>query len=99
VPPWEFEKDGEVITIEPSGPLVVSMGGGTDLAVDAAIAGVGIVFHFEDWISPLFRSGALLPILKDWWQAFDGPYLYYPGRRLVPGPLRAFVDFVKGAAR
>ena len=26
---------------------------------------------------------------------FSGPFLYYSGRRLVPAPLRAFVDFVK----
>ncbi len=26
---------------------------------------------------------------------FEGPYLYYPGWRLVPAPLRAFVDFIK----
>ncbi|MBN9273582.1 MAG: LysR family transcriptional regulator, partial [Mesorhizobium sp.] len=28
-----------------------------------------------------------------WWQLFSGPFLYYPGRRLMPAPLRAFVDF------
>jgi LysR substrate binding domain len=33
-----------------------------------------------------------------WWQCFAGPYLYYPGRRLVPAPLRAFVDFIKVSA-
>jgi polyhydroxyalkanoate synthase subunit PhaC len=26
---------------------------------------------------------------------FSGPFLYYPGRRLVPAPLRAFLDFIK----
>jgi len=25
-------------------------------------------------------------------------FLYYPGRRLLPSPLRAFVDFIKSAA-
>jgi DNA-binding transcriptional LysR family regulator len=40
-------------------------------------------------------SGALEPILEPWWQRFSGPFLYYPGRRHLPAPLRAFVDFLK----
>eukprot|EP01037_Dinobryon_pediforme_P035246 gene35246-41556_t len=98
MPAWEFERDGELVRIEPKGPLIVRIGGGTDLAVDAAIAGTGIAFLFEDWLRPHFLSGALEPVLEPWWQRFSGPFLYYPGRRLVPAPLRAFVDFVKAAA-
>jgi DNA-binding transcriptional LysR family regulator len=79
------------------GPLTVSIGGATDLLVDVAIAGTGIVPLFEDWLRPHFQSGVLEPVLEPWWQRFDGPYLYYPGRRLVPAPLRAFVDFIKAA--
>jgi DNA-binding transcriptional LysR family regulator len=93
--PWEFERDGEVVRVDPTGPLLVVLGGATDLAVDAAIAGTGIVYHFEDWLRPHFESGKLEPVLETWWQNFSGPFLYYPGRRLVPAPLRAFVDFVK----
>src|SRR5580704_9216341 len=52
MPPWEFERAGEVVQVEPTGPLLVSMGGGTDLAVDSAIAGVGIICLFEDWLLP-----------------------------------------------
>jgi len=51
------------------------------------------------WLRPDFESGALEPVLEPWWQRFAGPYLYYPGRRLVPAPLRAFVDFIKESAR
>ena len=83
--------------VDPVGPLLVQLGGGADLLVDAAIAGVGIIYHFEDWLRPHLASGALEPILEDWWLSFSGPFLYYPGRRLVPAPLRAFVDFVKAA--
>ncbi|MHC8944500.1 LysR family transcriptional regulator [Advenella incenata] len=95
MPPWEFERDGEKLRVDPTGPLIVQAGGGTDLAVDAAIAGSGIVFLFEDWLRPHLQSGALVPVLKSWWVSFSGPFLYYPGRRLVPAPLRAFIDFVK----
>ncbi len=95
ISPWEFERAGEVVRVEPQGPLVVSVGAGVDLAVDTAIAGVGIVALFEDWLRPHFDSGALEPVLEDWWQPFSGPFLYYSGRRLVPPPLRAFLDFIK----
>lgn len=98
MPPWEFERGDEVVRLDPTGPLIVRAGGGTDLAVDTAIAGTGIVFLFEDWLRPHFDSGALEAVLESWWPSFSGPFLYYPGRRLVPAPLRAFVDFVKATA-
>ncbi|RUV54314.1 hypothetical protein EOA85_25310, partial [Mesorhizobium sp. M5C.F.Ca.IN.020.29.1.1] len=53
---------------------------------------------FEDWLRPHFESGVLEPVLEPWWQSFSGPFLYYPGRRLVPAPLRAFIDFIKASA-
>lgn len=96
-PTWEFERDGEVVIVEPTGPMTVSIGGGTELLVDVAIAGTGIVALFEDWLRPHFESGKLEPVLEPWWQSFPGPFLYYPGRRLLPAPLRAFVDFIKSS--
>ena len=99
LPAWEFEKEGETVLVEPTGPLLVRMGGASDLAVAAALAGTGIVFTFEDWIRPQLDSGALEPVLEPWWPSFSGPFLYYPGRRLVPAPLRAFVDFIRGMRR
>ncbi len=94
-PAWEFERDGEIVKVDPTGPLMVSFGAATDLAVNAAIAGTGIISLFEDWLRPHLDSGALEPVLEPWWQRFSGPFLYYPGRRLLPAPLRAFVDFIK----
>jgi DNA-binding transcriptional LysR family regulator len=99
IPVWEFERNGEIIRVDPPSPLIVQNGGGTDLAVDAAVAGTGVVFTFEDWLKPYFASGALEPVLEPWWESFSGPFLYYPGRRLVPAPLRAFIDFVKAMPR
>ncbi|WP_218184730.1 LysR family transcriptional regulator [Luteibacter sp. UNCMF366Tsu5.1] len=97
MPPWEFERDGETLLVDPSGPLVVSIGGAVDLAVDAAVAGAGIVYLFEGWLRPYLDSGALEPVLETWWPSFSGPFLYYPGRRLTPAPLKAFVEFVKAS--
>ena len=91
---WEFERDGEVVKLDPAGPLLVRVGAATDLAVDAAVAGTGIITLFEDWLRPYLDSGALEPVLEPWWPRFSGPFLYYPGRRYVPAPLRAFIDFI-----
>ncbi|MFK3796408.1 LysR family transcriptional regulator [Pseudomonas sp. NPDC088444] len=95
VPLWEYERGEDVISIDPTGPLLVNIAGGVDLAIQAAIDGLGLVYLFEDWLRPHLDSGALEPVLEPWWQTFNGPFLYYSGRRYLPSPLRAFVDFIK----
>ncbi|OJU44798.1 MAG: LysR family transcriptional regulator, partial [Alphaproteobacteria bacterium 65-37] len=95
VPTWEFERDGDVVRLDPIGPLMVRLGAAVDLAITAAVDGLGIIHLFEEWLRPHLDSGALEPVLLPWWQSFPGPFLYYPGRRHVPAPLRAFVDFVR----
>lgn len=92
---WTFERDGETITIDPPGQLLVQVGGALDLKINVAVAGTGIVYLFEDWLRPYIDRGELEPVLEPWWPSFSGPYLYYPGRRLVPAPLRAFIDFIR----
>jgi len=94
-PLWEFERKRKVVRVDPGGPLVVQPGAAMDLAVGAAIAGLGIIHLFEEWLRPHLDSGALEPVLTEWWQSFSGPFLYYPGRRHLPAPLRAFVDFIR----
>jgi DNA-binding transcriptional LysR family regulator len=99
MPPWEFERGGEKLQVDPAGRLVVRAGAASDLAVEAAVAGTGIVYLFEDWLRPHLDSGALEAVLEPWWMRFSGPFLYYPGRRLLPAPLRAFVDFVQSSVQ
>ncbi|NNM72695.1 LysR substrate-binding domain-containing protein [Enterovirga aerilata] len=97
--PWELERDDEVIRIEPQGPLTVSISGAMDLAIDMAVAGMGIIGLFEDWLRPHLDANRLSPVLSAWWSDFPGPFLYYSNRRLVPPPLKAFLGFIKSARR
>lgn len=92
---WVFERGGETITIEPNGQLLVQVGGALDLAIDSAVQSLGVIYLFEDWLAPYVERGLLQPVLQPWWPQFSGPYLYYSGRRLVPAPLRAFIDFIR----
>ena len=89
---WEFEKDGRVVKIAPEGRLVT---GNADLEIFLAARGFGVVKLFEEYLAPHLASGALVPVLEDWSQCFSGPFLYYPERRHMPAPLRAFVDFLR----
>jgi DNA-binding transcriptional LysR family regulator len=97
IAPWEFERNGELVKVNPTGPLIAST---MDLELGAALAGLGIISTFEEFLTEGLESGAFRPVLAEWWQSFSGPFLYYPSRRLMPAPLRAFVDFIKsGGAR
>ncbi|AFE10761.1 transcriptional regulator [Corallococcus coralloides DSM 2259] len=95
VPAWEFERRGETLHVEPKGPLLFSLNTSTDLAVEAAVAGGGIVYLLEDWLRPYLDRGELEPVLERWWPSFSGPFLYYAGRKHLPVPLRTLVDFIK----
>ncbi len=91
---WSFARDGEEVSVAPVGRMTVSTQA-SELAISAAIAGLGIVTIFEDWLRPALNDGRLVPVLEAWWPSFEGPYLYYSSRQHLPPPLRAFVDFVK----
>ncbi|MCG6858264.1 MAG: LysR family transcriptional regulator [Salaquimonas sp.] len=90
--PWEFERDGEVLLLDPPSRLV-SMP--VALKHRAAIDGVGFWATFEGYVADDIKAGRLVSVLEDWFPPFPGPYLYFPGNRFVPPPLRAFIDYVK----
>jgi DNA-binding transcriptional LysR family regulator len=91
---WEFERGGIEIAVEVDGPLTL---GDQDLAVEAALGGAGIAFAFEAQVQSLIESGRLVRVLEDWCPYYSGFYLYYPSRRQLPAPLRAFIDFARSA--
>lgn len=92
VMPLEFRKKGRVLRISPKGQLVA---GSMDLEVAAAVAGLGVIFTFEASLHDALEKGDLVPVLPDWWLTVPGPSLYFPSRRHMAPPLRAFVEYVK----
>ena len=86
--PWTFESAGETVTVDPPGRLVIGVAAA---AIDLACRGRGVIATFENWLRPFLDTGALRPVLAEWWTQFEGPRLYFPDR-FMPAPLRAFVD-------
>ena len=72
---WEFEKDGETLVVDVSGPLIFD---DADLMIRAAVDGLGLTFSFEEYVAPQIASGALVRVLEDWCPPFAGYFLYYP---------------------
>lgn len=73
---WQIALDGRVMLNDP------------DLAVRAAVDGLGIAYTIEALADPFLRTGQLVRVLQDWSPFSEGLFLYYPGHRQVPVVLR-----------
>jgi DNA-binding transcriptional LysR family regulator len=91
---WPFERNHKSRRISVDGRVMVNE---TDLAVRAAVDGLGIAYTVEALAEPFLRSGQLVRVLEDWTPSFEGLYLYYPGHRQVPAALRALIDMIRTA--
>lgn len=89
---WEFERHGEALAIEVDGPLMLNR---TELMVEAALEGLGVAFVPERLARPHLAAGRLVALLEDWCPAYPGLFLYYPGHRLAPPGLRAFIEVLR----
>jgi DNA-binding transcriptional LysR family regulator len=66
-----------------------------ELAVKAALDGVGVLYTALGYAAPEINAGRLVPLLEDWRTPAAAIFLYYPGRRQVPVPLQAFIEFLR----
>ena len=91
---WQFKRNRKSPRISVDGRVMVN---NVDLAVRAAVDGLGIAYILEDLAGPFLRSGQLMRVLEDWSPSFEGLFLYYPGHRQVPATLRALIDMIRSA--
>jgi DNA-binding transcriptional LysR family regulator len=91
---WPLERNRKSRRISVDGRVMVNNG---DLAVRAAVDGLGIAYTVEALAEPFLRSGQLVRVLEDWSPSFEGMSLYYPGHRQVPATLRALIDMIRTA--
>jgi DNA-binding transcriptional LysR family regulator len=88
---WPLERNRKSRHISVEGRVMVN---NADLAVRAAVDGLGIAYTLESLAEPFLRSGQLVRTLEDWSPSFEGLFLYYPGHRQVPATLRALIDMI-----
>jgi DNA-binding transcriptional LysR family regulator len=94
---WEFEySNGEARQIAVPGRLTVNS---PELALRAALDGLGIAYVPEGLAAPFLRTGELIRVFENCSSAVDGLHLFYHGRRQVPTALRAFIDMAKSDDR
>ena len=89
---WAFAGDGREMEVEVSGPLIAD---DRSLIIAAALDGVGLVHIHEALVAGHIERGELVRVLADWCPVLPQFFLYYPGRRQMPAPLRAFVDMIR----
>ncbi|HAQ74412.1 LysR family transcriptional regulator [Stutzerimonas nitrititolerans] len=89
---WEFEKDGQDVTVKVEGQLVFNS---MPHVINAAVDGIGLAYVTEDLARPYLADGRLEVILSDWCPYFSGFHLYYPNRRQASPAFSAFVEALR----
>ncbi|MGA8134265.1 MAG: LysR family transcriptional regulator [Pseudomonas gingeri] len=89
---WEFERHGETHAVDVQGVLTLDE---STLVLEAARAGLGLVYATQWNAATDLAAGTLVSVLEDWTPPFDGLSLYYPGRRHVPAGLRALIELIR----
>jgi DNA-binding transcriptional LysR family regulator len=90
--PWTFERNGKAQRMSLKGGVTVNV---PDLAVRAAVDGLGVAYTVETLVAPFLRRGQLVRVLENFSPSVEPFFLFYPGHRQVPAALRAFIDMIR----
>ena len=86
---WEFERNGQSVTIDPPGSVLVNDPG---LLRTFARQGVGLIYSASINVAADVEQGALEPLLEKFSPAQESFFVYYPRASRNQPKLRAFVD-------
>lgn len=88
---WPFAGPDGRFAVRVEGPLMSDNG---DLALAAAVAGLGVVVLPCFLCGAALASGKLEPVLCDWMPPPSGIHAVYPHGRHLSAKVRAFIDFL-----
>jgi DNA-binding transcriptional LysR family regulator len=93
---WEFARGRRTLHLQVNGSLIVNT---MSLVLGATLDGIGVGYTIESYVASDVAARRLVPLLADWSAQHHSYYLYYPGRRQLPVPLKAFIAFVQERRR
>ncbi|MBO0663590.1 LysR family transcriptional regulator [Jiella sp. MQZ9-1] len=91
---WEFAVGGRTQIALPRPAVIVN---DTQAAVMAALQGLGVTIAFFPQVAPWIAEGRLVRLLTEHSPDFEGFGIYYPSRRQMRPPLRAFIDHFRSS--
>lgn len=89
---WEFERDGEDLTIAVPGTLTLD---DSNIIIGALLGGAGLMYGPEPLLRELLGAGAVEEVLADWAGYGPGFHIYYSSRRQVPTGLRLLIELIR----
>ncbi len=90
--PWMFMDEGRTYSQKMTGTVAFN---DADLVIEAALAGIGIAYVFEDEVTAQLASGELERVLDAYSIRFPGYDFYYANRRQNTPALVAFIAHLR----
>jgi len=89
---WDFERGQENIALDVPGTITID---DTSFVLALTVAGAGLAYLPEPYVTPLVRQGALRVVLEEWSSVGPGFHMYYSGRRQLPTGLRLLIELIR----
>lgn len=89
---WQFEQNSVGTELESGGGPTLN---DQRMIIEAATAGLGVAYVLESLTAKPLEQGHLIRLMPEWMPPPEHFFLYTSGRRQMPAPLRAFIDFVR----